>query len=354
MKTGVIVIAHGSRGDKGAAEVAEALRRLSHGVRAFLPADVEVTGAALQFNHPTLDEAVRSLAEQGVTRLVIVPYFLFPGRHITEHIPCLIEELKSTYPQHHFMLAGNLGLDEYLVDLVAKRILEAAPELLSDGQTPSPSPGAIEQQSMALIDKLLPPLNISEGELAVVKRMVHTAGDRHLASLVRFHPAATEAALSAIRSGRPIFTDVKMVAVAINRRLAARFGCSIYCALDEMASARTVQEKEDTRTATAFRLLGQRLNGSIAVVGNSPTALLALLEMVSQRKVIPAMVIGTPVGFVQAKEVKEKLMGLDIPYISIAGTRGGSALAAAAVNALMKLAEAERSPVSTTGVESNL
>ncbi|MDP2932403.1 MAG: precorrin-8X methylmutase [Chloroflexota bacterium] len=337
INTGIVILAHGSRGEKGMTEITEVLRRLSHGVRAFLSADVEVAGASLQFNHPDLDEAVGYLVRQGATRVVIVPYFLFPGRHITEHIPQLVENLKSAYPGTNFNIADNLGLDEYLVDLVAKRILETAPELAPDG-APHVSPRAIEQQSMAIVERLLPPLDLSPEELTVVKRLVHTAGDRHIASLVRFHPVAITVALAAIRLGRPIFTDVRMAAVAVNGRLAAKFGCPVYCALEELGAADTDHVEGSTRTSAAFHHLGERLNESIVAIGNSPTALLTLVALITQKKVTPAIVIGMPVGFVQAKESKEKLVELDIPYISIAGTRGGSALAAATVNALLGLA----------------
>jgi precorrin-8X/cobalt-precorrin-8 methylmutase len=339
IRTGVVILAHGSRGERGRAEVVAVLHRLSRGVSPFLAPGVEVVGAALQFNHPDLDEAVARLVGQGATRVVIVPYFLFPGRHITEDIPHFVERLKSVYPEINFAIADNLGRDEYFIDLVAKRIVEEAPELSRDAQTAPGSPEAIELQSMAIVTELLPPLSLAEEELAVVKRMVHTAGDRHVASLVRFHPAATTAALSAIRLGRPIFTDVRMVAVAINRHRAAKFGCALHCALDELDSARTAGGEGSTRTAAAFRLLGERLSESIVVIGNSPTTLLTLLEMITRQRVAPALVIGMPVGFVQAKEAKEKLMERDIPYISLVGTRGGSALAAAAVNALLGLAE---------------
>ena len=353
-KTGVAILAHGSRGERGMAEITEVLHRLSRGVSSFLAPGVEVVGAALQFNHPNLDEAVAYLVGQGATRVVIVPYFLFPGRHITEDIPHFVKSLKAVYPEIYFVIADNLGLDEYFIDLVAKRILEAAPELSRDAQISPGSPEAIESQSMAIVTELLPPLSLAEEELAVVKRMVHTAGDRHVASLVRFHPTATTAALSAIRLGRPIFTDVRMVAVAINRHRAAEFGCALHCALDEMNSARTARGKESTRTAAAFRLLGKRLSESIVVIGNSPTALLALLEMITQQRVTPALVIGMPVGFVQAKEAKEKLMEGNIPYISMVGTRGGSALAAAAVNALLRLVKDEDSPASMSCIKSYL
>ena len=338
-KTGIIILAHGSRGEKGAVEVPKVLQRIAEGVRPFLSGRVEVIGAALQFNRPSLEEAVELLLTDSVKRIVIMPYFLFPGRHITEHVPQLIENFKRRYPQVQFAIANTLGPDESFVGLTARRIAECAPDLLSVVRMSLVSPQLIEQRSMEIVEGLLPPLELSREERVVVKRLVHTAGDRDLASLIRFQPVATTMALTAIRLGRPIFTDVRMVSVAINRHLAEKFGCEVYCALDELELAKITQEEGSTRSGTAFRVLGERLNEAIVAIGNSPTALLALLELVSSKKVTPALVVGTPVGFVQAKESKEELMKLDIPYISIVGTRGGSALAGAAVNALLGLAE---------------
>lgn len=336
--TGIVILAHGSRGKKGMTETTEVLHHLSRGVSSFLTAGVEIVGAALQFNHPDLGEAVGHLVRQGAERVVIVPYFLFSGTHITEHIPQLVEELKSVYPDKDLIIADNLGMDEYFVDLMAKRVLEAAPDLAPDGNAPPVSPEFIEQQSMGIVTKLLPPLNLPEEELTVVKRLVHTAGDRHVAPLVRFHPVAVRVALSAIRLGMPIFTDVRMAAVAINHRLTDKFGCAVHCALEEFEASGAVREEGSTRTSAAFRYLGARLSEAIIVIGNSPTALLTLIELINEKKAGPALVIGMPVGFVQAKEAKEKLMEMDVPYISIEGTRGGSALAAATVNALLGLA----------------
>ncbi|MBI3040811.1 MAG: precorrin-8X methylmutase [Chloroflexi bacterium] len=354
VKTGVVILAHGSRGELGAPEVNETLRRITSGIKQFLSPGVEAIGAALQFNRPNLEEAIDAIIRQNVRRVVIVPYFLFPGQHVTEGIPQCIERFERDYPQIQFLVSDNLGLDEYFIDLMVKRIIEAAPELRRDGRLAADSTESIEQQSMAIVERILPPLRLSEPERTIVKRLVHTAGDRHLAPLIRFQPTVTTVALTAIRLGRPILTDVRMVAVAIDHRRAKKFGCSINCALNEPGADRIAREQGSTRSAAAFRLLDKKLNGAIVAIGNSPTALLTLTELIVKGEVAPAVVIGTPVGFVQATEAKEELMKLDIPYITVAGTRGGSAIAAATVNALLRLAEAEDSPTSMSYIKSNL
>jgi len=337
-QTGVIILCHGSRGERGITEVPEALRRVTEGVKPLLPPGVEVIGAALQFNHPTLEEAVESLAVRGVERIVIMPYFLFPGRHVTEHIPQLVEKLKRIYRERQFIIANPLGLEEHFIVSVAERIQEAAPELLNARLSPT-SPEAIEQQSMEIAERFLPPApNISGDERVVVKRIVHASGDPQVAPLIKFSPSAISSGLSAIAKGSPIFTDVQMVAAGINRHLAEACGCSLSCALDETRRLKQAKEPNITHAAAAMRHLGKRLNGAIVAIGNAPTALLALLDLIDHKEIRPALVVGMPVGFVQAKESKNELMKRDVPHVTIAGTRGGSAMAVATVNALLKIA----------------
>jgi precorrin-8X/cobalt-precorrin-8 methylmutase len=332
LPTGVIILCHGSRGERGALEVAETLKRLTEGVKPFLSPGVEVIGAALQFNHPTLEEAAESLVGRGVERVVIMPYFLFSGRHITEDIPHLAEELSSRYRDKKFIVTKPLGSEEHFIVSVARRIGEAVPELNSRPSLNSPQ--EIERQSMEIVERFLPPLKISADERMIMKHIVHAGGDPQLASLVRFSPSAVSRGLSAIVKGSPVFTDVRMVAAGINRHLAGACGCPISCALDETEGS----NPGTTRAAAAMVNLGKRLNGAVVAIGNAPTALLALLDLVDNDGVKPALIVGMPVGFVQAKEAKDELMKRAIPYITIAGTRGGSSLAVATVNALLKIA----------------
>lgn len=332
-ETGVIILAHGSRGDLGALAVSDALRRIAEGLLTFVSPDVEIVGAALQFNHPGLEEAAGSLVSRGANLIVIAPYFLFPGKHITEHIPQLIEKLGAAHPRVKFILADNLGLDESFVELMARRITRACPDL-----APPPAPFIpaenIEQQSMEIIDRLLPP-DLTGQERVVIKRIVHTAGDPKIARLIKFSPAAVSIGVSAIGRGSPIFTDVRMVLSGISRRLTESCGCALCCALDEINPE---EDRVVTRAARAMYGLGARLDRAVVAIGNAPTALLALLDMIDNRNIAPALVIGMPVGFVQAGESKGELTSRNVPYITIEGTRGGSALAAATVNALLRLA----------------
>ena len=336
-ETGVIILAHGSRNECGVSEI---LNAVSGAVKACLPPEIKVVWAAMQFNHPNLEEATGLLMKQGVKRVVIMPYFLFEGIHPTRDIPSSIRVIRQTNPGVEFILASTLGADGHLIDLIVRRIHEAAPELAPchSLSVAHYAPQDIETRSMAIIEDLLPPLDCSEEERQVIKRIVHATGDPQVASRVRLHTNAVSAGIAAIGEGKTIFTDVRMVAVGINHHLAQEFGCSIRCALDEPNMIKQAQEEGITRAATAIHCLGTRLNGAIIAIGNAPTALLALLGLIDGGDVLPALVVGIPVGFVQARESKAELMKRDIPYITIEGTRGGSATAVATVNALLKLA----------------
>lgn len=334
--TGVVVLAHGSRGERGKGEVETVLKRIAIGLRPLLAPDIEIIAATLQFNQPSLEEAAALLSKKGINRIVIAPYFLFPGRHITEHIPQLMEKLQRDYPETKFILADNLGLDESFVSLMAKRIKQAAPDLAL--YTRGSLPQSIEQESIKMVESLLPLLpGLSEEELTVVKRIIHACGDTQVARLIRFSQSAISGGLGAIAQGSPIFTDVRMVMAGIDSRLAEVFGCSIFCARDESAAELT-EDSNTTRTAAAIRRLGARLDGAIVTIGNAPTALSALLDLIDNKEISPALVVAMPVGFVQAEESKQELMKRDVPYITVIGTRGGSAMAAATVNSLLRIA----------------
>lgn len=193
----------------------------------------------------------------------------------------------------------------------------------------------IEGRSLDIVDGLLPPLSISWEERQVVIRLVHTCGDPSLAQDVVFHPEAIKASIAALKKGSSIFTDVMMVYTGIDVSRAKALGCKVYCALSERKGE---PSEKQTRAGAAMRSLGPRLDGALVAIGNAPTALLSVLDIMDSGIARPAALIGMPVGFVASKESKEELMKRDIPFIAIKGTRGGSPLAAAAVNALLRLA----------------
>lgn len=207
---------------------------------------------------------------------------------------------------------------------------------------PGLKPHEIEVQSMAIIDGLLPPHHWTADELTVVKRLVHTSGDPELATCVRFHPRAIAAGIEALRRGAPVFTDVHMVRMGVNTSRLQALGSSCRCLIDDPLVIEQAQHSGKTRALTAMRTFGRELGGAIVAIGNAPTALREVLALAAEGVARPALVIGMPVGFVDAAESKDALMASDLLYIAIEGTRGGSPLAAATVNALLRVLEAER------------
>ncbi len=202
-------------------------------------------------------------------------------------------------------------------------------------------PHEIEVRSMEIIDGLLPAGDWDAGQLAVVKRLVHTSGDPSLAEEVRFSAGAVEAGVAALRAGAPVFTDTQMARMGINRDRVAALGGTVECLISDEAVAAEAKRTGRTRAATAMRTLGDRLDGAVVALGNAPTALREVLAIAAEGAARPALVIGMPVGFVDAAESKDALIESDLTYIAVHGTRGGSPLAAATVNALLRVLAGE-------------
>lgn len=197
------------------------------------------------------------------------------------------------------------------------------------------NPKEIEKNSMAIIENSMAPLDITPLEKSVVKRIVHTTGDVNIVPLIKFSPKAAQIGQKALKKGADVYTDVNMLATGISKKTLSQYGGQVYCGIADEEVAKMAKETGKTRASIAFRRWGERLNGQIVAVGNALTALFELFKMVDEGICSPALVIGTPVGFVGAKESKDELMETDLPYISIKGTRGGSNIAASIVNALL-------------------
>ncbi len=156
-------------------------------------------------------------------------------------------------------------------------------------------------------------------------------GDFSMADLMRFEHDPIAAGVAAIRKGAPIFTDIRMVQVGILKK---GHSCSVECALDYGADSAAAEGI--TRTSAGFLALRERLSGSIVVIGNAPSALLSVCRMIEEG-IVPALVIGTPVGFVNAAESKEFLRTMPVPSVSNVGTRGGTPIAVASMNEIITI-----------------
>ena len=172
-----------------------------------------------------------------------------------------------------------------------------------------------------------------EEEIAV--RMIHACGLVEAAARFRFSPGFVAGGRTALQGGAPILCDAEMVAHGVTRaRLPAQN--EVVCTLRDPRAAALAAELGTTRSAAALELWRERLGGAVVVIGNAPTALFRLLEMLAAGAPRPAAVIGMPVGFVGAAESKEALAATDLPHAVVFGRLGGSAMAAAAVNALAR------------------
>ena len=174
---------------------------------------------------------------------------------------------------------------------------------------------------------------LPEDVARVAVRMIHACGMVDLVGDIGWSPGVVVAARKALAGGAPILCDAEMVASGVTRsRLPA--GNEVVCTLRDPSVPARAAELGNTRSAAALDLWGDRLDGAVVAIGNAPTALFRLLEMIDAGAPRPAAVIGIPVGFIGAAESKDALAATDLEHLVVRGRRGGSAITAAAVNAL--------------------
>ena len=204
-------------------------------------------------------------------------------------------------------------------------------------------PMTIENRSMELIAPHLAELHLDERETKLYSRLIHASGDVGYSPITRVHPQAIDAAIAALKRGVDIYTDVEMVRTGINKKKLASFGGTVHCLVADPDVAARAKAEGITRSMVAMRTFGKDMDGSIVAIGNAPTALFEGLRLVREEGIRPACIVGIPVGFVGAAESKAELAANDIvPYITVEGSKGGSPIAAAAVNALMYMIDNTR------------
>lgn len=204
-------------------------------------------------------------------------------------------------------------------------------------------PMTIENRSMELIAPHLAELHLDERETKLYSRLIHASGDVGYAPITRVHPQAIDAAIAALKRGVDIYTDVEMVRTGINKKKLTSFGGTVHCLVADPDVAARAKAEGITRSMVAMRTFGKDMDGSIVAIGNAPTALFEVLRLVREEGIRPACIVGIPVGFVGAAESKAELAANDIvPYITVEGSKGGSPIAAAAVNALMYMIDNTR------------
>jgi precorrin-8X/cobalt-precorrin-8 methylmutase len=196
----------------------------------------------------------------------------------------------------------------------------------------------IYRQSFATIRAEADLSGLPDDVARVAVRMIHACGQVDLVSDVACSPDVVARAREALDAGAPVLCDAQMVAAGVTRRRLPKHN-DVLCTLNDPRTPDLARELGTTRTAAAMHLWGDRLDGAVVAIGNAPTALFHLLEMVAAGAPRPAAVIGIPVGFIGAVESKDALAASDLEFLVVRGRRGGSAITAAAVNAIASTIE---------------
>ena len=196
-------------------------------------------------------------------------------------------------------------------------------------------PEEIERRSMEAIEQEMPKGDWTLKERAVVKRCIHASADFDYAANLYFSPGAVERALEALKQGASIVTDTNMAAAGINKRALGKLGGEVHCYMAHEDVAREAAQRGVTRALVSMERAAGLKGPVLFAIGNAPTALLRLEEMVRKGAVAPALIIGAPVGFVNVVESKERICRLAVPCIVARGRKGGSSIAAAICNGLL-------------------
>jgi precorrin-8X/cobalt-precorrin-8 methylmutase len=204
---------------------------------------------------------------------------------------------------------------------------------------------SIEDKSMEIIDSEIGSHPYSPDEWTIVKRIIHSTADFDFArdNKVVFHKDAIQSATDALQKGCNIIVDVNAVIGGFNKDNMKKFGNQVICNISDPIVIEEAKRLNKTRAQTSMRLAAEQMNHGIVAIGNAPTALIEVIQMIKEGVTSPALVIGIPVGFVCAVESKDELRTTSIPYITNMGRKGGSPCASAIVNALYKILIARKS-----------
>lgn len=198
-------------------------------------------------------------------------------------------------------------------------------------------PGDIEKRSFEIISRELEKRNIvlPKDQELVTKRVIHTSADFDYAETMTYSEHAVEIAKELIRNGADIVTDTNMALAGINKKVLARYGGTAHCFMADEEVAKEAKERKMTRATVSMEKAAAIEKPVIFAIGNAPTALISLYELMEQTGFRPAFIIGVPVGFVNVVAAKELILKTDVPHIVNRGRKGGSNVAAAICNAIL-------------------
>ena len=197
------------------------------------------------------------------------------------------------------------------------------------------APMDIEQRSFAIITQLLGDRALDPENEAVIKRVIHTTADFDYADTLTFTPHAVSLGIQALRKGCHIVTDTQMARAGINKTVLERLGGAVHCFMADEDVAREARERGITRAAVSMERAAALPEPCLFAIGNAPTALIALRELMDAGRISPALIVAVPVGFVNVVEAKELILASGAPAIVARGRKGGSNVAAAICNAML-------------------
>ena len=198
-------------------------------------------------------------------------------------------------------------------------------------------PEEIEKRSFEIITEELKSrgVELPEEEALVTKRVIHTSADFDYVNTLTYSEHAVQTAKELILQGADIVTDTNMALAGINKKMLARYGGEAHCYMADETVAKLAKERGITRAAVSMEMAAKREKPVLFAIGNAPTALIRLYEMIQDQTYIPAFIIGVPVGFVNVEIAKELILKTDVPHIINRGRKGGSNVAAAICNAII-------------------
>lgn len=204
------------------------------------------------------------------------------------------------------------------------------------------APKEIEARSFEIITQEMGDCALAPGTEMIVKRCIHTSADFDYVKNLCFSEGVVEQALEALHGGASIVTDTQMAKAGINKAILGKYGGQVHCFMSDEDVAAAAKEKGCTRAAASMEKAASLGEDFIFAIGNAPTALVRLYELVQEGKIHPRLIIGVPVGFVNVVASKELILELDVPYIVARGRKGGSNIAACICNALLYLNTEQR------------
>ncbi|MCQ4671829.1 precorrin-8X methylmutase [Lactonifactor longoviformis] len=203
-------------------------------------------------------------------------------------------------------------------------------------------PKEIESRSFEIITEELGDTPLIPGTELIVKRCIHTSADFDYARNLCFSDGAVAAAIAAIKEGASIVTDTQMAKAGINKKVLNKYGGKVHCFMSDEDIAEIAKKSGSTRATASMDKAASMEEEFIFAIGNAPTALVRLYELMQEEKIHPKLIIGVPVGFVNVVQSKELIMETDVPYIVAKGRKGGSNIAACICNALLYMIDNSR------------